>query len=122
MPGLTDTTNLIAMFPQPKAKQVVTPTLSRYIEDRLEELGHDRHWLADEIMDGNLIRLSRKINNPRTFLADELTALVEALQVKDWFAELVVEFGVGIDGCTVAEFDQLLSQDGHQLGRVNSAA
>ena len=32
-------TKLIAMFPQPRTKHIVKPTLERYIQDRLAEVG-----------------------------------------------------------------------------------
>ncbi|SER16672.1 hypothetical protein SAMN05444359_12646 [Neolewinella agarilytica] len=105
----------------------MTPTLERFVEDRLREQGKSRSQFANEMghrlgMDYTTTRLTRRINTPRDFPADELAAFADLLKIKDWFGELVINFGAGLDGCTVSEFDKMLHPQGCQLGRVNVAA
>lgn len=115
------------MFPAGTQTQLVKPTLERFVEDRLAELEMTHDDLA-EIMGGiigtdyKIHRLTRRINAPETFPAIELAAFAQVLRLEDWYADLVINFGAGIKGCTVAEFDQLLHPMGCQLGRVNVAA
>jgi hypothetical protein len=65
------------------------------------------------------MNVTRRINDPRKFNAPELSTLVKALELKDWYTDIIVNFGASIDGCTVAEFDTLLHPGGYQLGRVH---
>lgn len=115
------------MFPKPKIKQVVTPTLDRFVEDRLEELEISYDGLAARMgqelgMVYSTTRLTRRIRSPRTFPADELATFAKLLQLKDWYNDLVTNFGAGLDACTVAEFDRMLHPMGYELGRQNVAA
>lgn len=115
------------MYPAAKAKQLVKPTLDRFVEDRLAELGLTHDVLATrmaKILSAKykIHRLTRRINSPRFFPPDELAAFAEALELKDWYSDLVINFGAGLDGCTVAEFDTMLHPMGYELGRVNVAA
>lgn len=115
------------MFPPPKAKQLVKPTLDRFVEDRLAYLEISHEDMAARM--GNLLqrdytlhRLTRRINNAKTFPADELAAFAQVLELKDWYDDLVLNFGAGIDVCTVSQFDRMLHPLGCQLGRINVAA
>ena len=120
MPELNGS-KLIAMFPKPKKDQIVKPNLRRYVEDRLAELEMTYEQLVDQMGEDRVL-VTRRINAPEHFKAHEIVALANALQVKDWYAELVINFGVGVKGCSVYEFDKMLHPQGHQLGRVMVAA
>jgi hypothetical protein len=115
------------MFPKPKVKQVVKPLLDRFVEDRLEKLNMTHDQLADKMaeelgMKYPLGRLTRRINYARMFPADELACFAKILELKDWYEDLVVNFGAGLDNCTVAQFDEMLHPLGYELGRQNVAA
>ncbi|MTB49801.1 hypothetical protein [Lewinella sp. W8] len=115
------------MFPAGTQTQLVKPTLERFVEDRLAELELTHDSLAEQMgdiigTDYKIHRLTRRINSPETFPASELAAFAQVLQLKDWYADLVINFGAGIDGCSVADFDRMLHPMGCQLGRVNVAA
>lgn len=120
MPELNGS-KLIAMFPKQKPEQIVEPNLKRYVEDRLKQLEMTYEELVEQ-MNEDRVLVTRRINAPEYFKVNEIVAFAKALQIKDWYAELVINFGVGIKGCLVYEFDQLLHTDGHQLGRIQVAA
>jgi hypothetical protein len=127
MSGLNGTLNSLPCFPAKKAKQLVKPTLDRFVEDRLAELGLTHEDLVTRMGDVlateyKIHRLTRRINSPQSFPAAELEAFAQVLELKDWFGDLVVNFGAGLDGCTVSEFDRMLHPQGCQLGRINVAA
>jgi hypothetical protein len=115
------------MYPAVKAKQLVKPTLDRFVEDRLAELGLTHEDLATRMggilaTEYKIHRLTRRINSPEIFPADELEAFAQVLELKDWFGDLVLNFNAGIDACTVSQFDRMLHPQGCQLGRINVAA
>lgn len=112
---------LIAMFPKARPKQLVKPTLARFVEDRLAELELSYEELVEK-MDIERIRLTRRINHPGTFSINELRRFVEVLQVKDTWAELITPYGIGMDKLSARELETIVKEGGHELGRVNVAA
>ena len=98
------------------------PTLERYVDDRLEDLEIDRQALGD-MLGMSQSKLTRRLNYPGGWHAKELVNLIQALKIKNrWYEDLVVNFGIGKEQCTVAEYETLLKEEGHELGRVNIAA
>lgn len=121
MPGRYGTPNFIAMFPTTRPKQLVKPTLARFVEDRLAELEFTYEELVEK-MDIERIRLTRRINNPGSFSINELRRFVEVMQVKDTWAELITPYGIGMDKLSARELETIVQDGGHELGRVNVAA
>jgi hypothetical protein len=109
------------MFPKPRARQLVRPTLARFVEDRLAHLEYSYEELVEK-MDIERIRLTRRINNPGTFSIHELRRFVEILEVKDAWEELITPFGTGMDKLSARDLETIVREGGHELGRVNTAA
>lgn len=109
------------MFPAPKAKQLVKPTLARFVEDRLAQLEFSYEELVEK-MGIERIRLTRRINNSGTFSNHELRRFVEVLEVKDTWEELIIPFGIGMDKLSARELETIVKDGGHELGRINVAA
>lgn len=124
---LNGPTKLIAMFPFGAQKQMVKPTFERFVEDRLAELELSHDDLAKQMgsllgMEYKIHRLTRRINSPETFPANELAAFAEALNVKDISNLLIKGFSAGVDGCTYRQLNQFAVKDGRFFDLVEHAA
>lgn len=109
------------MFPKPEARQLVRPTLARFVEDRLAQLEYSYEELVDK-MGIERIRLTRRINNPGTFSIHELRRFVEILEVKDTWRDLITPFGAGMDKLSARDLETIVKEGGYELGRINAAA
>jgi hypothetical protein len=109
------------MFPTQRPKQLVKPTLARFVEDRLTELELSYDNLVDK-MGIERIRLTRRINHPGTFSIKELRRFVEVLEVKDAWEELITPYGTGMDKLSARDLETIVREGGYELGRVNVAA
>lgn len=103
---------------------IPNPTLDRWFEDRLAELSISEEIALERLEPYNIGKymLTRLLKYPERARIEHLKAVVEVLQVKDWYAELYEGFGFGTEGCFPASINELLAKDGYTLGRVKQAA
>lgn len=103
---------------------IPNPTIDRWFEDRLAELEITEDIALQRLEPYSIGKymLTRLLKHPTRARIEHLKAVVEALEVRDWYAELYEGFGFGTEGCYPAEINALLKEDGYYLGRVQHAA
>jgi len=109
------------MFPHPKAKQLVRPTLARFVEDRLDILNMSYDELVDK-MGVTATLLTQRIKNPGRFTPRESRTFIDTLEIKDFWLDLVVPFGFGLDAFSGRQLQIAVQEQGYDLGRINVAA
>lgn len=101
-------------------------TIDRWYEDRLEQLGVSEDEAVARFFDQYNVgkyMLTTLLKHPHKARIEHLRAMVNVLQLDDWYAELVEPFGFGSRGCSIEDYNSLLAKDGYTLGRViNTAA
>jgi plasmid maintenance system antidote protein VapI len=109
------------MFPIKRVEPLTRDTLYRYVVDRLEDLGMTHNELADKI-GITPTKLTQRIKSAGRFTPSEARIFITVLQVKDFWLDLVVPFGFGMDAFSARQLETAVKEQGYELGRINVAA